>query len=238
MTSNLTPNRTNLIQLKTWLQQACNDGFSRFIQHWDIIEKAFKEEKLLVLKQDTTAIGFIVFEIENEIVTIDLAELMPHKRGQGLAKPFILDSLDYLRTQGALAVKLYCAPEESEGFWKKCGFKRFEFPNDDHIHMFKLLTETLKTTTNPDSNKTDFIKLWDCESHLARRTEPKWTWELEYKENSQTLTKPIVIPAYSGWYLELITADNQIAHKKSKFPIQSWNRPSFLVVKEIPSEYL
>jgi len=237
MTSNLTPNKTHLTQLKTWLQQAYIDGYSRFIEHWHIIEKAFEEQNLLILEKDTIAIGFVVFDINDEIAQIDLAELIPHKRGQGLAKPFIRDAVNYLKDQGALAVKLYCAPTESEGFWRKCGFKRFEFPNDDHIHMFKVLTESLKTNSNTDSDKTDFIKLWNCESHLARRTEPKWTWELEYKDDSKTLIKPIIIPAYSGWHLELITADNQIAHKKSRFPIQSWNKPMFLIVKNIPSNY-
>ena len=237
MTTNLTPNKTHLAQLKIWLQQAYTDGFSRFIQHWHLIEEAFEEQKLIILKQSNAAIGFVVFDIDHEIAMIDLAELTPGKRGQGLGKPFILDTLDYLKTQGALAVKLYCAPAESEGFWRKCGFVDFQLPDDSHIHMFKLLTETLKTTTNLNSDKTDFVRLWNCESHLARRREPEWIWELEYKEDSKTLIEPIVIPAFSGWHLELIISDKQIARKKSKFPIQCWNRRRFLVVKSIPGKY-
>jgi GNAT superfamily N-acetyltransferase len=234
MTTNLTPNKTHLAQLKIWLQQAYTDGFSRFIQHWHLIEEAFEEQKLIILKQSNAAIGFVVFDIDHEIATIDLAELTPGKRGQGLGKPFILDTLDYLKTQGALAVKLYCAPAESEGFWRKCGFERFEAPYDDHIHMSKLLTVTLETILHSGNTKKDLLKLWDCEPNEARQTEPKWIWELDYIENSKTLIKPIVIPVFTKWQLELHRESNIISRSMNRFPIRKWIRNRFLVIKEIP----
>tara|TARA_R110002012_G_scaffold253877_1_gene432914 strand:- start:12925 stop:13632 length:708 start_codon:yes stop_codon:yes gene_type:complete len=234
MTTNLTPNETHLSQLKFWLQQAYTDGFSSFIEHWHLIEEAYEEQKLIVLEENNTAIGFAVFDIDHEIATINLAELKPGKRGQGLGKLFIQNTLNYLKSQDALAVKLFCAPAESEGFWRKCGFVDFQLPDDSHIHMFKLLTETLKTITNPNSEKTDFVRLWDCEPNEARQTEPKWIWELDYIENSKTLIKPIVIPVFTKWQLELHRESNIISRSMNRFPIRKWIRSRFLVIKEIP----
>jgi len=64
-----------------------------------------------------------------------LAEIKPTKRKKRIARKFLLDTLKSFKSNSVLVVKLFCAPEISEGFWSKCGFQKFYIPNSKHINM-------------------------------------------------------------------------------------------------------
>ena len=181
------PSANHIAEIEKWLLEEWNDRKEGFITDWEMIPEAFEENRLSILTNNEMAIAFAIFRVYDEMAVIDIAEIKPAERGKGIAKKFISDTLDYLKSKGVVVVKLFCSPEKSEGFWKKCGFLNYEVPHNSQINMYKTLVDDLKTSKTSIHSKSDKLKLWNCEPHLADRKEPKWIWELIYEKDDQTL---------------------------------------------------
>ena len=227
----LNPKNEHISQIENWLKEEWNESKSGFLTDWDMIPESFAENRLSLLTENDKAIGFAVYRICDDLAVIDIAELKPALRKKGFAKKFILETLEFLKSKNVLVVKLFCSPEISEGFWNKCGFKKFDIPNDNKINMYKVLLSELKPCERIQSN--DVLKLWDCEPYQTDRNEPKWIWNLEYETDNKTLTKPIVFPAYKDWQLELEKDGTVIKNKVKYFPLDLSDNGTFMIIREI-----
>ncbi|WP_034924806.1 GNAT family N-acetyltransferase [Gillisia sp. CAL575] len=233
MRTSINPTEQNISEIENWLLEEYNNQKEGFITNWEMIPEAFKENRISIITENDKAIAFAVFRIYDEMAVIDIAEIEPIERGKGIARKFINETLDILKSKGVIVVKLFCSPEKSEGFWKKCGFQRFEFPNNSQINMYKTLVEVLNPSKNSIKPNHDKLKLWDCEPHLTDRNEPKWIWELEYKNDNKTLVKPIIYPAYYDWQIELESENKIITDKVKYFPIDISHNGTFMIINKI-----
>lgn len=227
----LNPIDEHIDQIEKWLIEDWNKNKEGFLKHWDMIQEAYAENRLSVLLDNGIAIGFVVYRIFNELGLIDIAEIKPSNRKKGIARKFILNNLKFFKSKGVLVVKLFCAPEISEGFWKKCGFNKFKIPNSSRINMYKTLIPILEPSGKMQNN--DILKLWDCEPYQANENEPKWLWNLEYKPGNKTLIKPIIFPAYKDWQLGLMKNEEQIEKKVKYFPMNFSYDGTFMIIREV-----
>jgi GNAT superfamily N-acetyltransferase len=228
----LEPIDQHIDQIEKWLSQEWIDSEEGFLADWDMIPEAYEEKRLCVLTDNELAIGFVVYRIYDELGVIDIAEIKPSNRKKGIGQKFMLDILEFFKEQGVLVVKLFCAPKVSEGFWGKCGFRRFIIPNSNRINMYKILVPAIEPSTDNQSN--EILELWDCEPHKADKVEPKWRWNLEYQTDGITLIKPIIFPAYYEWQLALRIKNEQVMKRKVKyFPLDLSNNETFIILREI-----
>jgi GNAT superfamily N-acetyltransferase len=236
MRTSLIPTENHITQIEKWLLKEWNEKKEGFITDWEMIPEAFSENRLSIFQKDDKAIAFAVFRIYDEMAVIDIAEMKPDERGKGIAKKFIIDTLDYLKSKGVIVIKLYCSPRKSEGFWKKCGFERFKFPYSNQIDMYKVLIDELKPSKAVRNDNKDKLKLWDCEPHLTDRNEPKWIWELEYENDNETLLKPIIFPAFYDWQVQLERGKQKFTHKIKYFPIDILDSGTFMIINKIENK--
>lgn len=228
------PTEIHLSQIEKWLIDELNETGIGFYNNWNIISKAFINNELIVLTENDFAIGFLVYNIYEIIIEIDIAELKPDYRNKGLGKKLIEDTLSEFKKNGMMICELFCAPENSEPIWKSLGFENFpNFPNDDKIRMFKPLVPTLKISE--PNQVTERIEIWNMEPHLAERNDPKWTWNIKFKENSRELIKPIIHPTHYDWQLSWkIGPETKFKDKVKRYDSDRIEFGNFIVITTLP----
>jgi hypothetical protein len=207
ITQKITENQLNEIKiwLKSELDESIND--SGFYYNWDIIEKAKNENEVFIIKNETEVIGFLVWTAKEIYVEIDIFEIKPSHRKNGIGAHFFNEVCKYWRKNNYSAVKLFCEPKESEKFWKKMNFIRFpdirySIPK---LTYYKPLIKVNETTTEIDSQNK--LELWNVEPHDVRNNSPKWSWNID-TENFI----PILNPCNSNWYIRW-TKNGQIVNE-------------------------
>lgn len=233
--TNFNPTELHLSQIEKWLIEELNKTGTGFYKNWNIIAKAFDNNKLIAITENGFAIGFLVYKIHEIIIEIDIAELKPNYRNKGLGRKLVEDTLSEFKKNGMMICELFCSPENSEPIWKSLGFENFpDFPRDNRIRMFKSLIPTLK---NSESNEmSERIELWNMEPHLAQSNNPEWTWNLTFKENSRELTKPIIHPTHYDWQLSWkIGTETKFKNKVKKYYSDRIEFGSFVVIKTLPN---
>lgn len=231
--TNFHPSEKHLADIKNWLIKESNITNSGFYCNWKVIEGEFAKNNVAVITENDFAIGFTVYRIYEFRAVIDIAETKPTERKKGIARKLISDTLEYFGQKGVLVCELFCSPKNSEPFWKKIGFVNFpELPHNSRINMFKPLVETLKSTEKAESETK--ISLWNCEPYQAVREKPKWNWDLNFAEDNETLTKPIIIPVSGDWQVELTKNGQKIVTEKVKrFPIDLVDYGSFMIIRKL-----
>lgn len=230
---NFNPNEKHIIDVKNWLFDEWNKTNSGFYCNWDTISDEFEDNNVSVITKNDKAIGFVVHRIHDLIAVIDIVEIKPSERKQGVAKKLINGVLDLFKQKGVLVTRLYCSPEDSEPFWRRIGFNNFpELPNDKKINMFKPLVETLNPKGKAKTNTT--ISLWNYEPYQADEISAKWHWDLNFLKDNKTLEKPIIFPVSSDWKIELIKNGQKIiSNKVKRFPIDLADYGSFMIIREV-----
>ena len=231
--TNFNPSEKHLADIKKWLTKEWNKTKSGFYDNWNIIENGFSKNNIVVITKNNFVIGFVVYRIHEFQAVIDIAETKPTERKKGIAKKLINDTLDYFAQKGVLVCELFCSPENSEPFWKRIGFENFpELPHNSIINMFKPLVETFKPAEKAESDTK--ISLWNCEPYQAEKEKAKWNWDLNFVEDNETLTKPIIFPVSSDWQMELTKNGKKIISQKVKrFPIDLADYGSFMIIRKL-----
>ena len=142
-------------------------------------------------------------------------EINPKYRNKGIGTYFFNQTASFFKEKGFLAINLYCAPEESENFWKKMDF--IKFPdirfNDSKLKYFKPLIEVQKTALNESKNK---IELWDKQPYQIKdNVKPKWVWEINSDTNKPSL--PIILPCDYDWNVKWTKEGEVIKESKVKY---------------------
>ncbi|PNW27231.1 GNAT family N-acetyltransferase [Formosa algae] len=229
------PSKIHLSQIEKWLIEELNETEIGFYNNWNRISKAFLNNNLIVITENDFAIGFLVYKTYEVIIEIDITELKPNYRNKGFGRKLIEDTLSEFKKNGMMICELFCSPKNSEPIWKSLGFENFpDFGYDSKIRMFKTLVPTLKTSELNERNER--IELWNMEPHLAERNNPEWTWNLNFKDNSRELIKPIIYPANYNWQLSWKTG----TETKFKNQIKRYNSDriefgNFIVIKALPN---
>lgn len=224
----INPNSIQLEEIKQWLIEENKSSNQGFFCNWNIIQNAFKEKRFCVCEVEGKAIGFISWTGYDFYVEIDIMEIHPTYRNKGIGRTFYNKVEDFFRSKDCKAIELFCAPVESENFWKKMNF--IKFPNrgysEPELKYYKPLIDTNTLIKVDTLNR---IELWDVEPYQRNDHKPRWTWEI--KENQ----KPILQPCNSNWNLRLTINGEKIKEDKVKYfsPDREIQIGSFLYIETL-----
>ncbi len=196
---NSNTSKTDLSEIKKWLEKEMEETGEGFYGNWDVIEKNFNNNNLITLSYLNFPIGFVTFYKFEIHVEIGIFVIESKYRRKGIGKIFYEKVAEYFILHNYLALKLFCSPPASEIFWKKMGF--IEYPNigysEHRLTYYKPLIETQEISTNGKHNNK--LELWSCEPYQKKDTPPTWSWDLDIDSNSPTL--PIMQPCNDNWNL-------------------------------------
>lgn len=215
------PSKEQLREIKLWLIQEEEDSGEGFLCNWEIIEKYFNENQLIILLLNQQPIGFTTWKVYDAfLLSISIAEVHPKYRSKGAGKFLMIESFAHLMKQGVKVVELFCEPRSSESFWRSLGFEDFKSDYAKHdLTLFKPLINVLEPKVDMDCS--NFIELWNCEPHHAIDSSPNWTWSFNLKKN--TLPAPILLSGGGDW--NICWTKNGELMKESKVKYFSRSEP-------------
>lgn len=196
---NCNPSKADLSIIKKCLKEEFEETNEGFYINWEIIEKDFNNNNLIILSYHNSPIGFVTYYLGDIHVEIKIFVIEPKHRKKGIGKIFYEKIAEHFKLEKYIAFKLFCSPTESEAFWKQMGF--IEYPNigyrEHRLTYYKPLIETQELSTSKNQNNK--LELWNCEPHQKHDTNPTWTWDLDIVNNNPKL--PIVQPCNDNWNL-------------------------------------
>ena len=200
MTHNIkivSPNINHLSSIKVWLEDEDEETGQGFYSNWDVIEKAYQNQQMLVLAKDSEPIAFLIYRFEELTARLEITEVAPKFRKSGYGRMIVDDFMKMAHKQGSLAVDLYCSPEESQEFWESVGFVKFpEMPHEkSKIWMYKPIVETAAIVES-DLDK----EVLELQQSTTTGFSIK-TWLVERYGGSNMLNHPIIFPVDDNWNL-------------------------------------
>lgn len=203
-----------LNEIEDWLKsdKLNSKKGNSFYNNWDLICKAHRENTIAIIKLENIIIGYSIWSVIEIGAIIDIFEIKPDYRKRGVGKYFFKKISDNFILNNFKVIRLFCEPKKSEIFWIKMGFRKFSYVSESipDLSYFKPLIVINEPKINTDScNK---LELWDLEPHLAKKTKPKWIWDIDY-DNFQ----PILHPCNSDWNIRLSIKEKIIKEKKVKY---------------------
>lgn len=209
------PNEKDLAEIKNWLEEDRHESGYGYINNWEIIVKACKNNECVSYKVDKINVGFLVFTKNEYCVTLDIIAVSPKFRNQGIGKNFYHAFVKRMQSENIIAINGSCPDEESYRFFKQLGF--VDFPkrgySDPEHSIYKILIETLEPVKNSDA--INRIELWDVEPHKARKNfPPRWVWELNELDQ---LPHPILLVVDPNWNMRLYRDGKLLKEHKVKY---------------------
>ena len=191
------PDKNHLSRIKTWLKAEDEKTGQGFYGNWDVIEKAYQNDKMLVLVRDSKPLAFLIYRIEELTASIDIMEVQPKYREHGFGRLIVDDFIKIATESGALAIDLYCSPEDSMRFWKSVGFEKFpKMPRKkSKIWMYKPIVETASIIEL--ASEEEVLELQQSTSRGSKTL----TWLVERNEGTDMLMKPVIFPVDEDWQL-------------------------------------
>jgi len=126
--------------IKMWLKQEQIDTEEGFFPNWNIIEKVYQNNRLIVLIINDSACGFAVCRKSG----IDILEIHPDFRKRGYGRFLVQYIIDKAYEDDLSVVRIECEPETSIPFWKKMGFTVYETKELDKNYIgYKVLERKL-----------------------------------------------------------------------------------------------
>lgn len=230
----INPNEKNLSEIEEWLSEEWQESHLGFYCNWEIIYRAFRTGRLCIISENDSAIGFIVYKFTDLVAKIDIAEIRPSKRNNGIAKIMIEEFSRFLLLKGVLVIRLCCLPKSTEIFWKKIGFINFPMMmRHNKVEMYKPLVDYYKPTnyTKSDSDK---LLLWKCKTHQRERENPVYEWKLNFVSGKAKLLKPIIQPANYKWNFKIIIdGKTEIEDEIRRVPNDEVDFDEFLIIREL-----
>lgn len=197
--------------IKQWLMEEYERLQAGFFCNWSTIEKSYRKNEFVVFEEEGESIGFIVWTNNDYYAEIDIMEIHPAYRNRGLGKVFYELVERYFRSKNLKAIKLFCAPEESEPFWQRMDF--VPFPDRGYTeHALMYYKPIVANNLSTDMELRDKLELWNSEPIAVQKGKPAtWTWEI--KENQL----PIVQPCNPNWNLRLTRHGKVVREEKVKY---------------------
>lgn len=202
------PTDKRVDEIEKWLIAEEKKNGGGFYYNWNNIKSSFDKKELVTISLNNKTIGFVTWRISEEnIAGIEIIEVKPTHRKKGVGKKLINELLNFLKTKNIYVVDLQCSPATSELFWKSLGFveypealKDYLFSQGKNKKLFMILIEHLQTSHVEVYDET--IELWNEEEYrTSKDTPPKYIWNIEYKQGTRQLIKPIIHPGHYKWRL-------------------------------------
>lgn len=237
------PKKFQLAEIKKWLIEEDIKAKSGFYCNWRNIKASFGENKIVIISQNGSSVGFATWRITssaNKVARVDYMEIKPSLRKKGIGKILINHLTNFLENENILVVDVLCAPAESEHFWKRMGFLEFpsqliesEFKSCPHKKLYKILPDHLNPSFNPQSEET--MELWQDEPYKTKNTPPEYVWALDFKGNTRKLSKPLIHPASPEWRIQWKIKNISKYDRNAKNFKTNLDFESFLILEELPS---
>lgn len=220
----------NLEATEKWLLEEYTKTQKGFYPEWPFMKDPVK--KLIILTKGNECVGFLKWIDGENHIDICNFEIRPEYRNKGIGRIFFERISSYFRQKKFVAFKLYCAPKESEGFWREMGF--IPLPDigfsQPELSFYKLLIDVKEPTDSPD--KQNKLELWNSLFPYSGNGKPTWCWNMDLNN----IEKPILMPCDPDWRCRW-TKDGKIIHdyKVKKLKIKGFqiNTISFLYIKKL-----
>ena len=196
------PGPEQLSQIETWLLAEHNQKREGFYCNWNIIRRAYDQQRMMVISVADHCVGFAIWQEHEVTASIDIMEIKPGERKNGLGLALTEALFNLLRAKGVVVADLQCAPAESEPVWRKMGFVDFPDSFSRPVLENKILYKILVPITAPGSTSNDevAIALWNDEPFKARSKDPVITWAVPLNDTFE-LTRPIIHPSLPDWQI-------------------------------------
>jgi ribosomal protein S18 acetylase RimI-like enzyme len=225
-----TPTEQHLKEIENWLIDEDLISDEGFYCNWDTIVYHFQKNQLLVLLDKDRAIGFLAYHFNYVSSYIDIIEIKPSHRRLGMGGVLVNNALDLFKNKGYKYAELKCSPESSKTYWKRIGFKEYS-TLDNSLIMYKILVNTLNDTKELTSNR---LELYDMRKYEMDDYTPKYVWNLDFKEGTNKLISPIVIPCKEYWVLRWVKDGEEIEKDDVKYFLnRSLEYGNCLVIEEL-----
>lgn len=230
------PQSIHITEIEAWLLAEESKTKEGFYCNWRIIYEHYQKQQFAVLLKKSKPIGFAIWNFDyGKVPEIKIIEIKPTYRKKGLGRLLVENILNFLRNEYCVVI-VECSPHESESFWKKLGFQ--EFPQN-HIlntrsnkHLF--ITLLPNSDYSIEIQNDEVLEMWDEEPCIAKETNPVFTWNLDFKDGTRVLTKPIIQPSHYEWRLRWRKGDNIIKDGKIKYYGDEIDNRIFTMVTELP----
>lgn len=229
------PIKEELDEILEWLRVEKEINGEGFYCNKDIINEAFLNHELIVLKCENESVGLAVWTKDDVHVDLDIFVIKPDCRGQGYGEFFYNAISKYFSDIGYFAIMLFCAPVSSERFWKRMGLVKFPECNLSYHELtyYDVLVETASTLFIEEADK---IELWDIDHNYIVTELPKWTWYVEIEDDK--FVYPIVHPCNCNWRIRWSNKGHILKECKVKYITENcmeYYYSPFLVLDETKS---
>lgn len=123
-------NPYHFAEVLAWLKTEKEQGKSGFYCNRNVIEKSFSSGEGLCAIAGGRVIGFAVFQMFTDGGDINIIEVEPSARGQGLGSQLLLSAVGELRELGAKYVDVECTSAEGEALCRRHGFEDYVDPRN------------------------------------------------------------------------------------------------------------
>lgn len=194
LTISFMPASQNLLEIEAWMIMEKGQVFN-----WSSIEKAFKDNCLVIATIKNETVGFFALAKRYPAVTIDLAEVHPRFRENKIAARILAAVIEDLKKQGFYALDLMCAPASSESIWRKMGFT--DMPKQTDPAESKKLCLAFGKHLQPTTilSKHETLEIWNDEPHMTKEKTTIWLYNLSFKKGTRELEEPILLYADYDW---------------------------------------
>lgn len=220
-------------EIKKWLQEEDYLTGEGFYCQLHTLENSFLKKKLIVITERDMVVGFLTYYFYEHIVNIEIVEVKPDNRRNGIGKFLLHDSISYFVENGALVAQLFCSPVSSEKVWKRMGFVNFPdgIIRESKIYLYQILVETAKLYIT--GKEAVLIELWDFEDYRDEFP-PKWRWVVNHQEKSNKLMIPIIHPCGEEWSVAYKVGSDILEKRTVKyFDEKKHYNGHFLIVLEL-----
>lgn len=116
------PNDIHMEQLYEWLSAEEKSTGEGFFCNWNVIYRAFEQERLRVAVDNSEAIALLTWWESSTNAGIDILTVKPSLRRTGIGKLLVGNLIEELKRRGVRTVKIQSEPTSSENFWLSFGF--------------------------------------------------------------------------------------------------------------------
>lgn len=123
-------NPNDFAEVLAWLKTENDQDGVGFYCNRNIIEKSFASGEGLCAIVEGKIIGFSVFQVFTDGGEIQIIEVEPSARGQGVGSQLLISTVEWLRDRGAKYVHVECTSDEGKSLCRRHRFEDYVDPRN------------------------------------------------------------------------------------------------------------
>jgi GNAT superfamily N-acetyltransferase len=229
--------KQELDEIEKWLIEERDNTGDGFYCNWTIIENFYARKELAIISVNDHPVGFACWRKTSTFSgQINIFEIKPDFRGQGLGTYFTNKLLEYFVDKTMYALDVQCVPETSESFWRRFDFidvpANIRYWDRQTIHLFKILVPCEQEVTHLEQS--NYIEMWDFEPYGTKNRESKWKWNFKV-DDQRKLSLPIIRPCEKDWRIKCVEGGKVIIDDKIKrFGNVEIDYGPYAIITELP----